>query len=171
MAMVTCRECKAAVSSEAPTCPHCGCPRPQPVAPAAPLTAGERTYRWVYIAAIVIGLLIPAYVYLVAFDSFSETELVGLTPAWMFPLVFGYYGFVAQRMTRQLPASSFENVADLLFSIIKETQGSIGKALALLVHAPFIVIKSHKPMLVALGGAAIWAFILWVFFNFVFPSL
>jgi hypothetical protein len=141
------------------------------VAPASPLTTNERTFRSIYIAAIVIGLAIPAYIYLAAFDSLSETEMVELTPVWMFPLVFGYYGFVAQRMSRQLPASHFETVADLLFSIIKETQGSIGKALALLVHAPFIVIKSRKPMLVALGGAAIWAVILWVFFNLVFPTL
>ncbi|MGB7988104.1 MAG: hypothetical protein WCF44_01825 [Candidatus Methylophosphatis roskildensis] len=89
----------------------------------------------------------------------------------MFPLVFGYYGFVAQRMARRLPASHFETVADLLFSLIKDTQGSIGKAVGLVLHAPFIIVRSRRPMLVALGGAAIWAVALWVFFSFVFPSL
>lgn len=171
MAIVSCRECNAAISSETPTCPHCGCPSPQPTVRPSPLSSGEVVYRRIYIASIAVGVLLPAYLYLVAFDSFSETALVHLTPAWMFPLVFGYYGFVAQRLTRKLPTSRFENVADLLFSLIKETHGTLGKAFALLVYAPFIVVKSRRPVLVALGGAAIWALILLVFFSFIFPSL
>jgi hypothetical protein len=171
MAIVSCRECNAAVSSEAPTCLHCGCPSPQPVSPPLPLTSTGKVSRLIYLASIATGLLIPAYLYLIAFNSFSETALVKLTPAWVFPLVFGYYGFVAQRLTRRLPKTPFENVADLLLSLIKETQGVIGKAFALLIHAPFIVVKSKQPLLVALGGAAIWALILFLFFSIVFPTL
>jgi hypothetical protein len=108
---------------------------------------------------------------LIAFDEFSETRLVQITPVWFFPIVFGYYGFVAQRMAAKLPESGFDRVANLLFSIIQETQGSVGKLFGLVVHAPFIIVKSKRPMLVAFGGAAIWAVMLFVFFTFIFPKL
>jgi len=108
---------------------------------------------------------------LIAFDEFSETRLVQITPVWFFPIVFGYYVFVAQRMAAILPESGFDRVANLLFSIIKETQGSVGKLFGLVVHAPFIIVKSKRPMLVAFGGAAIWAVMLFVFFTFIFPKL
>ena len=111
------------------------------------------------------------YIYLVAFDSLSETKLVRITPFWFFPIVFGYYGFVAQRMAQKLPESGFDRVANLLFSIITETQGGVGKLFGLIVHAPFIVIKSKRPILVAFGGAAIWVVVLVIFFNFIFPQL
>lgn len=121
--------------------------------------------------SIASGLLLAAYIYLVAFDEFSETMLVRITPLWFFPIVFGYYGFVADRMARQLPESHFDRVANLLLSIIRETQGGLGRGFGLIVHAPFIIIKSKRPLLVALGGAAIWAIMLLVFFTFIFPKL
>jgi hypothetical protein len=74
-------------------------------------------------------------------------------------------------MAAKLPESGFDRVANLLFSIIKETQGSVGKLFGLVVHAPFIIVKSRRPMLVAFGGAAILGIILFVFFTFIFPQL
>ena len=171
MAFVACRECGAQISSEAVACPRCGCPSPQPARP--PQAIPPEAKRWLafYSASIAVGVAIAGYIYLVAFDSLSETTLVRITPVWFFPIVFGYYGFVAQRMAQKLPESKFDRVANLLFSIIKETQGGVGKLFGLIIHAPFIVIKSKSPMLVAFGGAAIWAVVLVIFFNFIFPRL
>lgn len=171
MAIVTCRECSAPISSEAVSCPRCGCPSPQPQPKAQPLPAGAKRWSTFYAISITIGVLIAGYIYLIAFDEFSETRLVQITPVWFFPIVFGYYGFVAQRMAAKLPESGFDRVANLLFFIIRETQGSVGKLFGLVVHAPFIIVKSKRPMLVAFGGAAIWAVMLFVFFTFIFPKL
>ena len=128
-------------------------------------------YRSMYFASIVIGLLIAAYIYLLNFDNFSETLLIRITPIWFFPIVFGYYGFVSLRMAAQLDKSHFETVADLLFSVIRETSGTVGKLISLFIHAPFIIIKSRKPILVALGGSTIWAILLVIFFEAIFPML
>ena len=171
MAFATCRECGAPISSEAVACPRCGCPSPQ--SPGTPQTIPPEAKRWsaFYSASIAVGVAIAGYIYLIAFDSLSEATLVHITPVWFFPIVFGYYGFVAQRMALKLPESGFDRVANLLFSLIKETQGVVGKLFGLIIHAPFIVIKSKSPMLVAFGGAAIWAVVLAIFFNFIFPRL
>ena len=128
-------------------------------------------YKSIYFASIIIGIFIAAYIYIINFDNFSETVLIRITPLWFFPIVFGYYGFVSQRMAAKLQKSQFENVADLLFSVIKESSGTVGKLISLFVHAPFIIIKSKKPILVALGGSIIWAILLVIFFEAVFPKL
>ncbi len=134
-------------------------------------STNEKVYSSVYFASIVIGIMIAAYIYLINFDNFSETMLIRITPVWFFPIVFGYYGFVSQRMAAKLEKSHFENVADLLFSVIQESSGTFGKLISIFIHAPFIVIKSKKPILVALGGSVIWAILLVVFFEAVFPML
>ncbi len=129
------------------------------------------SYSGIYFASIIIGVLIAIYIYLLNFDSFSETVLIRITPLWFFPIVFGYYGFVSQRMAAKLEKSHFENVADLLFSVIQGSTGKIGKLISLFVHAPFIIIKSKRPILVALGGSIIWAILLIIFFEVIFPML
>jgi len=130
-----------------------------------------KMYSSIYFTSIIIGIVIAAYIYLINFDNFSEEMLMLITPLWFFPIIFGYYGFVSQRMAAKLEKSHFENVADLLFSIIQESSGTAGKLISLFVHAPFIIIKSKKPVLVALGGSIIWAVLLVVFFAFIFPTL
>jgi|GEM_PF-4059113 len=74
-------------------------------------------------------------------------------------------------MAARLEKSNLENVADLLFSVIKESAGTVGKLISLFVHAPFLIIKSKKPILVALGGSIIWAVLLIIFFEAIFPAL
>jgi len=134
-----------------------------------PATGG--IYSSIYFSSIIIGVLIAAYIYLIDFDSFSETILIRITPIWFFPIVFGYYGFVSLRMEVQLEKSHFENVADLLFSVIQESSGKYGKLISIVIHAPFLLIKSKKPILVAFFGSVIWAILLAVFFEIIFPML
>ncbi len=45
MAMITCRECKASISSEAATCPQCGCPEPERTIQAKEPTKKSRFLR------------------------------------------------------------------------------------------------------------------------------
>lgn len=133
--------------------------------------SGQTIYKSMYFASFIIGILLTSYIYLINFDNFSETVLIRITPLWFFPIVFGYYGFVSLRMAANLEKSNLENVADLLFSVIKESSGTVGKLISFFVHAPFIIIKSKKPILVALGGSIIWAILLVIFFEAIFPTL
>lgn len=43
MALVKCKECNEAVSTEAVACPHCGAPQQQPVPPPLPVQSKEET--------------------------------------------------------------------------------------------------------------------------------
>jgi len=58
MPLVNCPECGGMVSSEAPTCPHCGYPRPgRPVAPVAPPPARGVSPGWLILGVMVVGAL------------------------------------------------------------------------------------------------------------------
>ena len=77
-----------------------------------------------------------------------------ITPYWLFPNVFGYYGLVALRMEARLQTSRLDNVSDQLLNvIIKEIGGHLGQAFAFLVHAPFLIVKSRQPWVVAFVGS------------------
>lgn len=172
MTLLRCPECGAQVSSAAAACPHCGYPlaKSGPVAtrPARPI--GPIKY-W-YIASLVTGVAIAAYIYLVRFDTFSETTLVQLTPLWVFFIVLGYYGLVAERMLATDKQSGGEMAAEGVFELIKAASpGPVGKLFAAIVHLPFVLFKSRRSWVVAAGGAAVWALALWFFFAVIFPTL
>jgi hypothetical protein len=168
-----CRACQWQMSVEASACPHCGCPHePASVAtmtaPPLPMNKAQLT---LYIALLVLGLGSAVVINTVLFDELSETELVRISPYWLFPSVFGYYGLVALRMEARLQTSRLDNVSDQLLNVIKEIGGHLGQAFAFLVHAPFLIVKSRQPWVVAFVGSLIWAMALVVFFNVVFPEL
>ncbi|GIF43484.1 hypothetical protein [Actinoplanes xinjiangensis] len=172
-AFTSCQACQWKISVAATACPQCGHPH-QPVTtvaaaspPPAPAGKGLRAF---YGTLIALGLGGAAVIYTVLFDSLSETELVRLSPFWLFPAVFGYYGLVAQRMEAQLQESHLDTVSDQLLSVIRET-GVLGQVLAFLIHAPFLLVKSRQPWVTALVGSLIWAIALALFFSLVFPSL
>jgi hypothetical protein len=168
-----CRACQWQISVEASACPRCGCPH-EPAsaatktAPPLPMNKAQLT---LYIALLVLGLGSAVVIYTVLFDELSGTVLVRISPYWLFPSVFGYYGLVALRMEARLQTSHLDNVSDQLLNVIKENGGHLGQAFAFLVHAPFLIVKSRQPWVVACVGALIWAMALVVFFNVVFPEL
>jgi hypothetical protein len=167
-----CRACQWQISVEATACPRCGCPHvPEPAAgPQQPAVTGGKGRRAFYITLLALGLGSAAVIYTLLFDDLSETQLVAITPYWIFPSVFGYYGLVAQRMAAKLQTTHLDTVSDQLLNVIKET-GFLGQAFAFLIHAPFLLVKSRVPWVTALVGSLIWAIALSLFFNVVFPQL
>ena len=119
-----------------------------------------------YIAGIVVGLGIAAYIYLVAFDSLSETTLVSLTSVWVFPLVFGIYGFLAEKFVKMIDAGRADSLRTATLVWTRVT-GFLGLILLL----PFLFTKSRSPLLVAIVGSLFWAVLLFIFFQVVFPML
>ncbi|MEZ5040747.1 MAG: hypothetical protein R2828_12660 [Saprospiraceae bacterium] len=51
--------------------------------------------RYVYLGALIGGLLLMFYLYLLHFDDYSETELVKLSYYWLPLTIFGFYGLLA----------------------------------------------------------------------------
>ena len=128
-------------------------------------------YSKLYYYPLVFGLAIVFYIYLFNFDSYSETTLVRLTPFWFIPIVFGYYGLVSQRMSAKIRGTSYNTIADLLLAEILTSTNPLTKPLSLLVHAPFIAVKSRNPLIVVFGASMIWLVLLLVFFEAIFPML
>lgn len=170
-----CEACQWQISVAATMCPRCGHPNTPPATavaaePSAPPLPVNKLQRAFYIVLLIAGVGSAVVIYTVLFDTLSETELTHITPYWIFPAVFGYYGLVAQRMEARLPTSHLDNVSDQLLNVIKEI-GPLGQALAFLVHAPFLIVKNQRPWVVAFAGSLIWAMALTIFFEVVFPQL
>jgi hypothetical protein len=169
-----CEACGRQISVAATACPQCGHPH-QPVrtamkSPATATAPPGKGARAFYATLIALGLGSAMVIYTVLFDSLSETVLVRVSPFWIFPIVFGYYGLVAQRMEARLQDSHLDNVSDQLLDVLKESHWS-GRVFAFLLHAPFLLVKSRQPWVTALVGSLIWAIVLILFFALVFPSL
>lgn len=88
MALAPCRECGASISTEAPTCPHCGVPHPANVAPAPPTPPAVAGGAEAAVDFKVPGLLKLSFavlgvwaLYLIAGGSFSATPERARAPA------------------------------------------------------------------------------------------
>ena len=61
---------------------------------------GRKTKKWefpLYISSLLIGTALAAYIYLINFNSFSETELITVTPYWVLPAAFGTFGLTTEK--------------------------------------------------------------------------
>lgn len=119
-----------------------------------------------YQSAVCVGLALAVYIYGVAFDEMSETALVRITPLWFFPLVFGLYGLLAEKALCMVA----EGRATDLSSAVQTWVRALG-LIGLVIAAPFAFLRSGRPMRVAASAAALWALLLIVFFEGVFPNL
>jgi serine/threonine protein kinase len=72
------------------------------------LKKNEKTKKietFFYIGLIVFSIGLAAYIYLINFNSFSETRLIEVTPYWILPLSFGYFGATTSKPNRFLTAT------------------------------------------------------------------
>lgn len=155
-------------------CPHCHqvvrVPQPDvPYAVPVPVPAGTAdpaALTALYVIALIGGLAGAALVYLVKFDEFSESELVTITPVWFFPVVFGLYGFVSQRLLRRIAAGRAGTLTEAARLSI-----DVAGHWAALALFPFLVLRWRSSLLVSLAAALFWAVLLWLFFALLFPTL
>ena len=157
---VRCPDCHAVVRVPAPGVPYAA-PAGVPSGAVEPIALTA-----LYVTALLGGLLGAGIVYLVMFDEFDESELVTITPLWFFPVVFGFYGLVSQRLLRRIASGRAATLGEA-------ARISIGVAgpLAGLVLFPFLVLKWRSSLLVSAAAAVFWAVLLWLFFAAVFPAL
>ena len=128
-------------------------------------------------------------IYGVYFDSFSETELIGMSAFWFLPFIFGIYGLVAMRF---MPEENADNIyqqpamqtqSEVVPQPLKNPRlaQAVGRAvgripilgiLILLLMLPLLAGQKIKsPFLMALLATSIWAGLLFVFFAVIFPAL
>ena len=121
----------------------------------------------VYLMSITLGICLAVYIYGFKFDDLSETQLVNLTPAWMFPVVFGIYGFIAQQLIRLVQNGQAETLREAVY-VWTRAFGALG----LIPMLPFLMVARWQHSLAtAFLAALVWAILLAVFFSAVFPHL
>jgi len=120
----------------------------------------------IYTLSIILGIGGAVYLYGVSFDRFSEEELVGFSPFWLLPIIFGLYGFVAEKLLALIEQGEATTIAAAAF-IFSSALPFIGIILLL----PFLLIKGSKSINIAFLATLFWGGILIVFFLFLFPLL
>jgi hypothetical protein len=167
---VRCPHCHRVVRVSPPDVPYASAvaaPEPVPVPLPVPAAAPESAaLSALYGTLLVGGLAGAALIYLVLFNDLSESQLVTFTPLWFFPVVFGLYGFVSQRLLRLLAAGRARTLGEAA-----RTSIDVGGVWALLGMFPFLVLKWRSSLLVSMVAALFWAVLLWLFFAAVFPVL
>ena len=78
----------------------------------------------VYLTALIVGLVFAVSVYLVFFDSLSEEDLIAITPFWAFPIAFGFYGYVSQRLIRYLDEGKASSVYGAAKFVVEQVIGN-----------------------------------------------
>lgn len=123
-----------------------------------------KKHNILYSTSITIGPAIAVYVYVFSFDYCSKTVL------WLFPLVFGYYGFVAQWMQENFEKRQYRKSTDLLFSVSRKLPAILIRPIFNILHLPLFV-PNKSPMFTAVAGSLIWSVWLLIFFEVIFPRL
>lgn len=120
---------------------------------------------------MLVGIGFAVYIYIYNFNKFSETELIFWVPFWLFPIILGYYGIVASNVLEQKRKNGFETVSKTVFEIVKERMGVWFIPLILLLHLPFLIVKSKSILLTGFVGAIVWGIAMHVFLKYIFPYL
>jgi hypothetical protein len=135
----------------------------------------------VFVTALLLGLGLAAFVFIVMFDELPESKLLVLWPLPLLPFTFGLYGLLAGvGGGSSAPAASapesrgqavFGAVMAAVFRVIPPII-SLGVALLLLLLGlPLMLIKSKNPFTVATVGTAMWVPLIAIFLVVFFPSL
>jgi hypothetical protein len=114
------------------------------------------------------------YLYVIDFDSFSETQLVHLSPLWFLSLHFGLSGLHAERAVRIILSGKATNFGEALVIGLRESAPLPRLVIWLVFTPPFLVFQLNKmssPLLISLVTSLIWGVMLYLFFLGIFPNL
>lgn len=122
--------------------------------------------RFLYLLAIAAGILCALYIYGVVFDDLSEEELIQLSALWLLSIVFGVYGFVAEKLLQLMDEGD-----DLTISRAALIWTNAVPIIGIILMLPFLFIKGSNPIAIALLATVFWALLLAGFFAVIFPLL
>ena len=123
----------------------------------------------IYITAIVLALINFIYIYIFNFDSLSEEKLVLYTPVWLLLFIFGIYGLQSSKLMKQVNEGKYQNMREALVQSSKSF-GIFGP-LRQIFFFPLIFLNLKNTFQLAIVSTLIWAAILVLFFQFIFPEL
>ena len=120
-----------------------------------------------YKLSFFFSLGIAIYLYFIAFDDFSELQLIQWSYLWMTLMVFGLYGRKAQKIHESLghPHKLEQELQGLI------RVGQLLGSVALIVLFPLFRYEKWSVSKIALSGALTWLVILEVFYLTLWNSL
>ena len=121
-----------------------------------------------YITAIVLALINFIYIYFVKFDSLSEEKLILYAPVWSLLFIFGIYGLLSTKLIKQVNEGKYQNTREALVQSSKSF-GIFGPIRQILFF-PLIFLNLKNTFQLAIVSTMIWAVILVLFFQFIFPK-
>ena len=116
--------------------------------------------------SIIFGIGIAVYIYGFFFDQLSEEQLVGLSPLWLLPIIFGAYGFIAESLLALIEKGEAKTIGAAAFIFLR-TLPIVGIILML----PFLVVRGDSAITIAFLSALFWGVLLILFFQLLFPLL
>jgi len=125
-----------------------------------------------YPILLTVGIGIAVYIYGFAFDDFSETQLVGLTPLWFFFIIFGAYGYFAEFLMKRIITGQGTSIAAVYKSWWSQflRRHLLGGMILGIFLSPFALIKTRNSLLIAFVGSILWGILLVIFFKGIFPA-
>jgi hypothetical protein len=119
------------------------------------------------------GITMVVYIYMFAFDDFSETAMVRITPIWFFFIIFGLYGYFAEYMMNKVIVGEGENISDAYNRWLSRflRRHIFPGFILMIILLPFSFIKFRNSLLIAFTGSFIWGILLFIFFAAIFPAL
>ncbi len=122
-----------------------------------------KSLEWFYKLSIAAGMLLAIYLYLFAFNDFSEEELVMLSFVWVLALHFGSVGLYGEKAVKLV-----------LKGEVNTFQEGLQKASIFLRPIPYMLYRFTKlssPLWLSYLTALVWAILLVLFFVGIFPAL
>ncbi|MGD8769922.1 MAG: hypothetical protein PVJ06_07740 [Desulfobacterales bacterium] len=123
----------------------------------------------IYTTAIVLALTTFIYIYIFKFDSLSEEKLVLYTPVWLLLFIFGSYGLLSSKLMKQVKEGKYQNTREALVQSSKSF-GIFGP-LRQILFFPLFFLNLKNTFLLAMVSTLIWAAVMVLFFQFIFPEL
>ena len=129
----------------------------------------KKMMNGIYKTSIVLALIHFVYIYLYKFDSLSEEKLVLYTPVWFLLFIFGIYGLQSSKLMKQVNEGTYQNTREALVQSSKSF--GIFSPLRQIFFFPLIFLNLKNTFQLAIVSTLIWAAILVLFFQFIFPEL
>jgi hypothetical protein len=170
-----CINCGGPLEAGLSTCIYCGTTTQRENQSLFDHIFKNRSYRvnGIYPILLGLGIIIMLYIYLIAFDDFSETQLVTITPLWFFFITFGIYGYFAEYLMKQVIDGKGVNLKEAYKKWVGKylRYHFIIGIILIVVLAPFSLIRTRNSLLIAFAGSLMWGILLLIFFQAIFPSL
>lgn len=134
------------------------------------MTLPRRAYEFLFL----LGLVAMIYLYTVAFDDYSETELVQLSYGWLALVVFGAHGLIASEI------AALQEADGLTYAEARRARGQQPRRSPFSYMATFFMLSfevvrklfgGRSPFWLATAATVLWLGALFLFLEGIFPAL